>query len=129
MITCPNCGNAVPANQTFCGNCGADVRAARSYQPAQSAPPPNPAPQAEGAPYAYESNPYGYSPAPQPRRPSNLIIWGVVVAVALICLCCGLGFGLIAGLYVEPLRYWIGPGTGPTPVPTPTGLLQFLMYV
>ncbi len=134
MITCPNCGAPVPANQAFCGNCGADLRQARAFQPQPGPAPVSPASQLEANPlYPYDPNPYGYAPAPQARIPSQVVIWGVVAAVAIICLCCGLVLGA-AGMY------WLGPvptavpaavptvPVTPTPGSTPGSMIQFVMY-
>lgn len=122
MSNCPNCGHAVPDNQRFCGNCGADVRAAA---PAASAAPtpPTGAPIGEGqpAPYAYSATPsYGgyeqptYAETPRPLAGRMLIL----IAVLLLAACCAFACGILIGFEASPILF---PNpTGPAPRGTPT---------
>jgi hypothetical protein len=42
-VTCPNCGSANPAGESFCSNCGANLSAPPAAQPAMAAAPAAPA--------------------------------------------------------------------------------------
>lgn len=120
MINCPTCGHSVPANQRFCGNCGADVSATAPAAPT----PPTGAPIGEGqpAPYAYSQTPSygGYEPQPYaetPRPVAGRMI--ILIAVLLLTACCAFACGILIGFEASPILF---PSNtpGPTPRVTPT---------
>jgi hypothetical protein len=71
--------------------------------------------------YGYEENPYQASAGR--RRPSTAVLAVIIAAIAIVCLCCG----LVLGLFIPQVWYWLGPTT-PTVTPTPAGMLFFALY-
>ncbi|MGE5140728.1 MAG: zinc-ribbon domain-containing protein [Rudaea sp.] len=124
MITCPNCGQPVPENQRFCGNCGTDLSAVHAFQEQPGTAAPNVPPSPD---YAYDTGQYNYAPPPD-RRPSLLVVLLALAAVAVVCLCCGMVLGAAGLFYLNPAPTPI-PALSPVPAPTPEGLLHFLLQI
>jgi len=123
LVNCPNCDHPVPDNQRFCGNCGADVRAA-----SPAATPGAPIGEGQSAPYAYsQPSGYGYEPQPaaEPARPAGRII--VIIAVLVLAACCAFMCGTLFGFELSPMLF---PSSTPAPTPrvSPTreGLLPII---
>jgi hypothetical protein len=128
LINCPTCGHQVSDNLRFCGNCGAEVRAA-----APATPPGTPIDDGQTAPYAYApSTGYGYEQQPfteTPRPVANRMI--IVIAVLLLAACCAFACGILIGFEASPILFPSNtPGPTPRVTPTREGLLliwQFLI--
>src|SRR5436309_674167 len=78
MITCPSCGNQMPANAGFCPNCGhanasATAPGLESWQPGQynAVPGPQGQPQFAPAPAARPFQPYGSQSQPPVQAYTN----------------------------------------------------------
>ncbi|MDI9470631.1 MAG: S8 family serine peptidase [Bacillota bacterium] len=72
---CPNCGHDVDDRDRFCGNCGADMEAAKKAAAAPSPPPPPPPPPPPQQPaYQPQQQPPqqpAYQPQPQQQPPQQ----------------------------------------------------------
>ncbi len=125
MTTCPNCGTESPDNYAFCGNCGTDLRPARTIQSEFKATPgaetrATPAPASNPVPNQFDASAYDYSASKGQRRARPIVIWLVVALIAAVCLCCGILLGATALYWLEPL---------PTPVPQPGGMLPLVLLL
>ena len=125
MITCVTCGHANAEGQHFCSNCGNPLPAATttgSYRP-PAAPAPNPA-------FGYEppTADYGYGPLEGvTRAPNRTALIGLIVGIAVLCLCCGFLLGFSIEFLFGP--FTLGGAPKPTPEPTPEGGMLFLQNV
>jgi hypothetical protein len=148
LINCPTCGRPNPETQHFCGNCGTDLQAARSFRAPAAQEPPTPAPRvnpppmpsappaAQSAPaptqvvfpppaslapaYGYEAQAYDYAPA-QPQRLFGLPVFVAVFGIAFVCLCCGFFLATFGWwLYGPMVPFPFLPATTPAQTPTPT---------
>ncbi len=131
MTTCPNCGTEAPDNYAFCGNCGTDLRPARTIEAelkaaasAETPPPPAPTPVSSTGGNAFDTSAYDYATPKGPRRARPIVIWLVLAAIAVVCLCCGVALGATALYWLEPL-----PTPVPVPVPQPGSLLPFALLL
>ena len=138
MTSCPNCGTAVPDSYAFCGNCGTDMRPARTFQSSPTdKPETDPAGKTETkstgqsstemitmANNPFNSSAYDYTPPAMTLSARRALIWIVVAAIALVCFCCGTAFGAVTLYWLEPL-----PPAAPVPAPTPEGLLLLALLL
>lgn len=130
MINCPNCGHSVADTQRFCGNCGAEVRAAAPVAPTPT--PGAPVGDGQAVPYAYSQTPsFGYASQPlaeAPRPVAGRMI--IIIAVLLLAACCAFACGILIGFEASPILF---PGNTPGPAPrgTPTreGLLLIWQFL
>ncbi len=78
MTNCPNCGAPVGDQESFCSNCGTKIDHAapsNNYQPLNTQPDPQPAPQADpfasGQQTTAQSDPFTTPPPAYPQMPYN----------------------------------------------------------